>query len=280
MFRENPADIKQSLIQDLYFSGALKDFSFKVKATAFLIAKGYRNAEEAVFIFRHECLGLKHFYPEVAVLFAGVFTESDFYTYQSIIESIIGKILKLSFSDRTDLLKLNNDDDPNFLKNIWERLKAIRENFTQKQTELVELLYLNRPQMTYEEASETLGISFDSVRDREDGVILKIKKEFTEFNSFSPYKDYHKNNQVIWSYIGCRHNPMAEKIHPYYRIKMQNGVEVKELIIHGDLVAEKLKRALGLFQNTVEPVPLVNFVRDSANDHNNEPLNTAGEITP
>lgn len=27
------------------------------------------------------------------------------------------------------------------------------------------LLYLNRPQMTYEEASEALGISFDSVRD-------------------------------------------------------------------------------------------------------------------
>lgn len=96
----------------------------------------------------------------------------------------------------------------------------------------------------------------------------------------SPYKDYHKNNQVIWSYIGCRHNPTAEKIHPCYRIKIQNGVEMKEFITHGDLVAEKLKRALGLLQNTVEPAPLVNFDPNSANDHKDEPFNTAGENTP
>jgi hypothetical protein len=91
VFRENPADLKQSLLQDLYFSGSLKDFSFKLKATAFLLAKGFRNAEEAVFIFRYHCLGLKKFYPAVAALFPGLFTESDFYTYQSILESLLAK---------------------------------------------------------------------------------------------------------------------------------------------------------------------------------------------
>lgn len=246
VFRENPSDIKQSILQDLYYSGALKDFSFKLKVTAFLLSKGYRNAEDAVFIFRHHGLGLKRFYPEVAALFAGLYTESDFYTYQSILESILAKIIKLSFSDRTDLFKLNTNKDPNFLSNTWARLKQVRESFTDKQAELVDLLYLNRPGMTYEEAAKEIGISFDSVRDREDGVILKMKNEFKEFATLSPYKDYHKNSIVIWSYIGCRHNPTADKIHPCYRIRTRNGVETKEFITHGDLIAEKLRRGLGL----------------------------------
>lgn len=244
--RENPDTLKQSLLQDLYFSGAIKNFSFKFKATAYLLAKGFRNAEEAVFIFRHHCLGLKRFYPAITVLFAGVYCESDFYIYQSIIESLLAKILKLGFSDRSDLLRLNTDNNPNFLSNIWLRLKQVRESFTDKQTELVDLLYLRRPSMTYEETAASLGISFDSVRDREDGVILKMKNEFPEFKNLSLYKDYHKNNIVIWSYIGCRHNPTAEKIHPCYRIKVINGAEVKEFITHGDLLAEKLRRGLGL----------------------------------
>lgn len=246
VFRENPSDLKQSLLQDLYFSGALKDFSFKLKATAFLLAKGFRNAEEAVFIFRHHCLGLKQFFPEVAVLFAGLYTESDFYTNQSILESVIAKITKLSFSDRIDLFKLNTNKDPNFLSNIWMRLKQVRESFTDKQAELVGLLYLSRPGLTYEETAAAVGISFDSIRDREDGVILKMKNEFKEFATLSPYKDFHKNNIVIWSYIGCRHNPTAEKIHPCYRIRVQNGIETRQFITHGDLIAEKLLRSLGL----------------------------------
>ncbi len=94
--------------------------------------------------------------------------------------------------------------------------------------------------MTYEETAAAIGNSFDSVRDREDGVILKMKNEFKEFATLSPYKDFHKNNIVVWSYIGCRHNPAAEKVHPCYRIRIQNGVETKEFITHGDLIAEKL----------------------------------------
>jgi len=159
---------------------------------------------------------------------------------------VIAKITKLSFSDRIDLFKLNTNKDPNFLSNIWARLKQVRESFTDKQAELVDLLYLSRPGLTYEETAAAIGISFDSVRDRENGVILKMKNEFKEFATLSPYKDYHKNNIVIWSYIGCRHNPTAEKIHPCYRIRIQNGVETRQFITHGDLIAEKLLRGLGL----------------------------------
>ncbi|MBL7554981.1 MAG: hypothetical protein JNM24_04095 [Bdellovibrionaceae bacterium] len=159
---------------------------------------------------------------------------------------MIAKITKLSFSDRIDLFKLNTNKDPNFLSNIWARLKQVRESFTDKQAELVDLLYLSRPGLTYEETAAAIGISFDSVRDRENGVILKMKNEFKEFATLSPYKDYHKNNIVIWSYIGCRHNPTAEKIHPCYRIRIQNGVETRQFITHGDLIAEKLLRGLGL----------------------------------
>lgn len=159
---------------------------------------------------------------------------------------MIAKITKLSFSDRIDLFKLNTNKDPNFLSNIWARLKQVRESFTDKQAELVDLLYLSRPGLTYEETAAAIGISFDSVRDRENGVILKMKNEFKEFATLSPYKDYHKNNIVIWSYIGCRHNPTAEKIHPCYRIRIQNGVETRQFITHDDLIAEKLLRGLGL----------------------------------
>lgn len=199
---------------------------------------------QAQCIYLHHCLGLKQFFPEVAALFAGLLTESDFYTNQSILESVVAKIIKLSFSDRIDLFKLNTNNDPNFLSNIWARLKQVRESFTDKQAELVDLLYLSRPGLTYEETAAAIGISFNSVRDREDGVILKVKNEFKEFATLSPYKDFHKNNIVIWSYIGCRHNPTAEKIHPCYRIRIQNGVETREFITHDDLIAEKLLRGL------------------------------------
>jgi len=282
LFRENPADLKQSLLQDLYFSGAFGNFSFKLKATAFLLSKGYRNAEEAVFIFRHHCLGLKKFFPEVAALFAGLFTESDFYTNQSILESLLSKITKQNFSDRTDLFRLNTNNDPNFLSNIWGRLKKVRESFTDKQSELVDLLYLGRPAMTYEETAATLGISFDSVRDREDGVILKMKNEFKEFASLSPYKDYHKNNIVIWSYIGCRHNPTAEKIHPLYRIKVVDGIERKEFISQGALFAERVTRVLGLnlLQNaTSDDLLIVTAARADA-ESKSEPLVAAAGVSP
>jgi len=203
----------------------------------------------------------------------GLYCESEFYTYQSIIESLLPKILKLSFSDRGDLHKENHKNDPHFLKDIWLRLQKVQDSLTEKQTELVDLLYLNRPMLTYEEVAAKLNISFDSVRDREACVIIKMKKEFIEFTSFSPYKDYHKNNQVIWSYIGCRHNPTAEKIHPCYRVKIQNGVEVKEFITHGDLLAEKLKRTLGLMsENEIQTIEILN--RQEL-----EPLYTADNTT-
>ncbi len=46
--------------------------------------------------------------------------------------------------------------------------------------------------------------------------------------------------------MGCRHNPTAEKVHPLYRIRIQNGAEVKEFINRGDFIAEKFRRVLGL----------------------------------
>nr|BFD66933.1 hypothetical protein HAGR004_19550 [Bdellovibrio sp. HAGR004] len=277
MLCENPSDIKQSLLQDLYFSGALKDFSFKMKATAFLLAKGFRNAEEAVFIFRHQCLGLRRFYPQIAVLFAGIYTENDFYIYQSVLEGLLTKLLILSFSDRNEFKHLVKQNS------IWPRVKRIREEFTQKQTEIVQLLYINRPIYTYDEAAKELGISIDSVRDREEGVINKMKKEFIEFKNCFPYKDYHKNNQRIWSYIGCRHNPTADKIHPCYRVRIQNDCEVKESITHGELIAEKLNRNLGLTLKTKKPAIAKTESCDEEIDilgRKGEPLNTAIDISP
>ena len=108
-----------------------------------------------------------------------------------------------------------------------------------------------------------------------------MKKEFSEFTSFSPYKDYHKNNQVIWSYIGCRHNPTAEKIHPCYRVKIQNGVEVKEFITHGDLLAEKLKRTLGLTpKSVVEAIANLNLHDEHSKAQKAEPLFTVDNTIP
>lgn len=107
--------------------------------------------------------------------------------------------------------------------------------------------------MTYEETAAALGISFDSVRDREDGVILKMKKEFVEFETLSPYKDYHKNNIMIWSFMGCRHNPTAEFVHPLYRIKTIDGVETKQHVSRGDIFAERLIEILGLNRHEFIP---------------------------
>ena len=57
---QSPRHLKQSLIKDLYFSGALDDCPFKLRAVAFLIGKGFKNSQEAIEIFELECLGLKN----------------------------------------------------------------------------------------------------------------------------------------------------------------------------------------------------------------------------
>lgn len=236
-----PYDIKHSLIKDLYSTGALDEFPFKFRVTAYLLSKGFRNAEEAVEIFRSECLGLKNYFFEVVVLFYGVYTVHDFYTYQSMIESLLAKILKLSFSDRADLQNIAFENlnrpvlaDTNLLSNIWRRLDDVRNNLTAKQEELLQLLYLSEPILSYEEASLYLRISFDSVRDREDGLILKIRKTFPELKSLYPYKDWTNNQKRFYIYTGLVYLPSVEIRHPCYRIKNINGVEIKECITGED----------------------------------------------
>jgi hypothetical protein len=236
-----PLDIKQAVIKDLYKTGALDEFPFKFRVTAFLLSKGFRNAEDAVELFRSECLGLKKYFFEVAVLFYGLYTTQDFYTYQSMIESLVAKILKHSFSDRSDLQDIAFENlnrpiiaDSNLLANIWRRLAEVRENLTPKQEELLQLLYLAEPAMTYEEASIYLGISFDSVRDREDGLILKMRKAFPELKTLHPYKDWTNNQKRFYIYRGLVYLPSVEFKYPCYRIKTIGGVEIRECITGED----------------------------------------------
>ncbi len=236
-----PQDIKQSVIKDLYQTGAFDEFPFKFRATAFLLSKGFRNAEDAVEIFRNECLGLKNYFFEIAVLFYGIYTVGDFYTYQSMIESLVAKILKYSFSDRIDLQKIAFENlgrpliaDTNLLANAWKRLSEVRERLTSKQEGLLQLMYLTEPAMTYDEASIYLGISFDSVRDREDGLVLKFRKAFPELKTLYPYKDWTKNQERLYIYRGLVYLPSVELKHPCYRIRTGNGLEIKECITGED----------------------------------------------
>lgn len=232
-----PKDLKQSLIQDLYTTGALDEFPFKFRVTAFLLSRGLRNAEDAVEIFLHECLGLKKFYPKIAAIFSGIYTTHDFYTHQSIIESLLSKLIKMQFQDRFDLqkiavknLNLSAQAGSVLLQNVWKRFYEIRNYLTPKQLEIVDLLYLNTPSLAYHEAALMLEISVDSVRDRETGVILKFRNEFMEFSSLEPYKHYTKHQKRFYIYKGLVHLPSMEVIHPCYRIRTVNGVEHRELI--------------------------------------------------
>ncbi len=236
-----PLDIKHSLIKDLYATGALDAFPFKFRVTAFLLSKGFREAESAVQLFRNQCLGLNKYYSEIAILFYGLYATQDFYMYQSKIESLVTKILKHSFSDRADLQDIAFDNlsrpllaDSNLLSNIWRRMGDIRATLTLKQEEILQLLYLNDPQMTYQEASEILGISIDSVRDRENGLVLKIRKAIPELKTLFPYKNWTKNQTRFYIYDGLVHLPSVLERRPCYRIKTVNGIAVKECITGED----------------------------------------------
>ncbi|WP_409479670.1 hypothetical protein [Pseudobdellovibrio sp. HCB154] len=263
-----PNDLKQSLISDLYETGSFDEFPFKFRVTAFLLTKGLRNAEDAVEIFNTECLGLKKFYPEVAVLFSGIYTTHDFYTHQSIIESLLSKFIKLQFQDRFDLQKIaaKNLNLPAqagsvLLHNIWKRFFEVRNNLTLKQTQVVELLYLKTPTLTYQKAAAELGISFDSVRDREVGVILKFRNAFPEFSSLEPYKHYTKHQKRFYIYRGLVHLPSMETAHPCYRIKTANGIENRSLIsAHDEFSLADLVKQHSSQQATEKTEPAVEFV--------------------
>ncbi len=236
-----PKDIKQSLIKDLYNTGALDAFPFKFRVTAYLLSKGFRDAESAVHIFRTECLGLKQYFYEIAILFFGVYSEHDFFVYQSMVESIVGKILKHSFAERADLQNIAFENlnrpllaDSNLLSNIWRRLNDIRSTLTPKQEEILQLLYLNDPQMTYQEASTAIGISVDSVRDRESGLVLKIRKAIPELKTLFPYKNWTKNQNRFYIFDGLVYLPSVRERRPCFRIKNINGLEVKECITGED----------------------------------------------
>ena len=157
------------------------------------------------------------------------------------IESLVAKILKHSFSDRSDLqnIAFGNLNRPKFadlnlLSNIWKRLAVVRANLTTKQEELLQLLYLTEPTMTYEEASLFLAISFDSVRDRENGLILKMRKAFPELKTLETYKNWTQNQKRFYIYRGLVYLPSVELRRPCYRIKKINGVEIKECITGED----------------------------------------------
>lgn len=255
-----PKDLKHGLIQDLYATGVLDDFPFKFRVTAFLLSKGFRNADDAVEIFMHECLGLKKFNPEVASLFAGVYTAHDFYTHQSIIESLLAKLIKLQFSDRFDLQKIaaQNLNLPSLagsvlLTNIWKRFFEVKNSLTAKQLEVIDMLYSATPTLTYQEVAQKLKISIDSIRDRETAVILKFRNAYPEFSNLEPYKHYTKHQKRFYIYRGLVYLPSMDVIYPCYRIRTINGVESRELISSHDefSYAELLKQSKST-QQTIE----------------------------
>jgi hypothetical protein len=238
-----PLDLKQSVIKDLYATGALDEFPFKFRATAYLISKGYRNADDAVEIFNRECLGLKQFLPAIAAVFGDIYTIHDFYTHQSLLESIVAKIISQAFSDRKDLHRIaaRARNMPQIMgkyliTEVWSRLARVRKELTYNQDELLQILYLAEKPLTYEEASVFLGISFDSVRDREEGLLLKFRKEFPEFIDLEPYKDWTNNQTRFYAYRGLVHLPSMELRRPCYRIKTIDGKDSRECISSGELL--------------------------------------------
>lgn len=98
-------------------------------------------------------------------------------------------------------------------------------------------MYLAEPAPTYQEASVFLGISLDSVRDREAGILLKFRKELPELREFEPYKDWTKNQKRFHTYRGLVHLPSVEIRHPCFRIRNINGQEVRECITGEDHIA-------------------------------------------
>ncbi len=275
-----PKDIKQSLIKDLYNTGAIDAFPFKFRVTAYLLSKGFRDSESAVHIFRSQCLGLKKYFQEIAILFFGLYSEHDFCVYQSMIESVVGKILRHSFSERADLQDIAFENlnrpllaDSNLLSNIWRRLGDIRSTLTPKQDEILQLLYLNDPQVTYQEASQALGISVDSVRDRENGLVLKIRKAIPELKTLFPYKNWTKNQTRFYIYDGLVHLPSVIKRRPCYRIKIVDGIEVKECITgedhqqHSDLSIKKMNDHLD-----DQSIPKIEFPQTKNRDLGHESL--------
>lgn len=228
-----PRHLKESLIRDLYFSGALDEFPFKVRAVAFLIGKGFKNSQEALEIFELECLGLKNKLltkPDVPAL-----TVQDFAVYQSVLESLIAKLVQVDFMDRKDLhriasqsLKIPMEMAPFVIQNIWKRVMEIIKSLSPKQLEVLNFLY--KENKTYSETAQHLRISPDSVRDREESVVQKFKKEFPEFKSLRLYKDFTKNQYRFYIQGGYAYAPLVGLVHPIYRIKTVNGKELREKI--------------------------------------------------
>lgn len=205
-----PQDLKQSILQELVESNALEAMPFKTKSTAFMLSKGFRNPETATQVFLNECLGFKKLPNSKHDKYQNIFAVDDFYIHQSVLESLLQKIISAS--------------------NIWGRFYQVMDGLTDKQKQVIEMLYLGRTPKTYLEASDVLGISIDSVRDREVGAIQKFRKAFPEFKDFHPYKDWSKNQKRLYSFDGMVYIPTRDFVHPLYRIKQVGNLELYEWI--------------------------------------------------
>lgn len=137
--------------------------------------------------------------------------------------------------DRKDLtriasqnLKISMELAPFIVQNIWKRVMSIIKTLSPKQVEMLNLLY--KENKTYEDTAKSLRISLDSVRDREEAVVQKFKKEFPEFKSLKPYKDFTKNQYQYYIHGGYAYVPLVEFVQPIYRIRTANGKELREKI--------------------------------------------------
>jgi len=117
---------------------------------------------------------------------------------------------------------------PFIFQNIWKRVMSIIKSLSPKHVEMLNLLY--KENKTYEDTAKLLRISLDSVRDCEQSVVQKFKKEFPEFRSLRPYKDFTKNQYQYYIHGGYAYAPLVEFVQPIYRIKTANGKELREKI--------------------------------------------------
>lgn len=215
LMRPRPADARASILRDLYESGQLDEFPFKLIVTALMLARGFRRADEASDVFLDEAVGLRGLSDDDFRRLKWIFTERDFYTYQSVIESLLGKI-ESSYAEIG--LWTSRRTSQSFTAFVAPRFKVIWESLTKRQKEAAMVLHMSEDPPSLKDASKVIGISVDTLRNRDEGVKKKFRKALPELSELRPSKGRTRNSRTNYIYWGLYSHASAKVVHPLFRI--------------------------------------------------------------
>lgn len=103
-------------------------------------------------------------------------------------------------------LSLRTEPEKRDPKSVWKRFYKVWDSLTEKQIEVLELVYINEPKLTKKKTAEKLGITIDSVKDRLKIAIRQFRKEFSELEGISPKRSPRKllkgflTHNGLWRY--------------------------------------------------------------------------------